>query len=67
MKHLEADTTMDAAWQAENMDRLLGFEILSRTLRATFQPMAPELLADKVGMDKGMSFKMVKEIAGRMS
>jgi hypothetical protein len=53
------DPTLNPAWQAEQMDRLLGFEILTRTLSACYQPMAPELLADKVGANKSFSNKII--------
>lgn len=53
------DPTLNPAWQAEQMDRLLGFEILTRTLNACYQPMAPELLADKVGANKSFSNKII--------
>ncbi len=62
MKTLEPDITTDPTWLEEQADRLLGFEILHRTLSATYQPMPPELLADKIGADKGYSFKVIKGI-----
>ncbi len=62
MKHSERDCTLDPLWLEEQMDRLLGFEILQRTLNASYQPMAPELLSDKIGADKGVTHKIVKSI-----
>lgn len=60
MKPLEAsDPTLDPKWQEEHTDRLLGFEILTRTLHAAYQPMAPEILADKVGANKSFSNKII--------
>jgi hypothetical protein len=53
------DPTLDPVWQAEQMDRLLGFEILTRVLSASYQPVAPELLADKVGANKSFSNKII--------
>lgn len=54
--------TLDPVWLDEQMDRFLGFEILVRTLRAAYQPINPECLADKIGADKGISHKIVKSI-----
>ena len=58
----ERDCTLDPAWIEEQMDRLLGFEILTRSLKASYQPMAPEVLSDKIGADKGITHKIVKSI-----
>jgi len=54
-----ADPTLDFKWQAEHMDRLLGFEILTRTLNACYQPVSPGRLADKVGANKSFSNKII--------
>lgn len=63
MKHsLHNDITTSPAWQGEHIDRLLGFEILSRSLRAQYQPLDPARLADKVGLDKGSAFRIVQQI-----
>jgi hypothetical protein len=59
---LDNDVTTSRAWQEEQIDRLLGFEILSRTLRAQYQPIDPAVLADKVGLDKGTAFRIVQQI-----
>lgn len=59
---LDNDITTSRAWQEEQIDRLLGFEILSRTLRAQYQPIDPAVLADKVGLDKGTAFRIVQQI-----
>jgi hypothetical protein len=58
----EVDCTLDPVWLADQQDRLLGFEILTRTLKASYQPIAPEVLSDKIGADKGLTHKIVKEI-----
>lgn len=57
-----SDVTLDPKWQAEQMDRLLGFEILTRTLTAQYQPMSPELLADKIGAHKGLAFTIIQNL-----
>ncbi len=62
MKHSEGDITLNPVWQAEQMDRLLGFEILTRTLTAQYQPISPELLADKIGAHKGLAFTIVQNL-----
>lgn len=62
MKASPVDPTMDRAWQEEQTDRLLGHEILSRALRAEFQPMDAERLSDKIGLDKGVAFRVVQSI-----
>ena len=68
MRHLaQSDITLDPEWQAEQMDRLLGFEILSRVCTATYQPIDPELLADKIGANKGLSFKILKNLSRRLN
>ena len=68
MKHSgSSDITLDPDWQAEQMDRLLGFEILQRACTATYQPIDPELLADKIGASKGLSFKIVKNLSRRLN
>lgn len=67
MKHLAVDPTLDPEWQAEQMDRLLGFEILTRTLRACYQPLEPEVLADKIGANKGFTFKLLQNVKSRLN
>lgn len=62
MSRLPPDITLDPAWQQEQADRLLGFEVLNNILHARYQPMDPERLADKIGADKGYSFMVVKNI-----
>jgi len=67
MKHLASDLTLDPEWQAEQMDRLLGFEILTRTLNAHYQPLEPEILADKIGANKGFTFKLLQNVKSRLN
>jgi hypothetical protein len=63
MKTLEfEDITLDPRWLEEQSDRLLGFEVLTRVLAARYQPMSPEVLSDKVGLDKGFAFSVLKSI-----
>ena len=49
------------------MDRLLGFEILTRALAGCYQPVPPELLADKVGAGKGFSNRIIVDVKRRYS
>lgn len=56
------DPTADRNWQDEQTDRLLGYEVLSRSMRAEFQPMDAERLSDKIGLDKGVAFRVVQSI-----
>jgi hypothetical protein len=49
------------------MDRLLGFEILTRTLTAQYQPISPELLADKIGAHKGVAYTIVQNLQRKLN
>jgi hypothetical protein len=59
---LQTDITTDLAWQEEQVDRLLGFEVLQSVLNARYQPMEAERLADKISLDKGVSYRIVQSI-----
>lgn len=61
-RYSDGDITTSCQWQEEQIDRLLGFEILSRSLRAQYQPIDPSVLADKIGLDKGNAFRIVQQI-----
>lgn len=54
--------TLNPAWLNGQMDLFLGFEILTRTLGAKYQPLEPEALADKIGADKGITHKVIKHL-----
>lgn len=62
MKRANQHITLDPAWIDDQMDRFLGFEILTRTLSARYQPIEPESLADKIGADKGITHKVIKHL-----
>jgi hypothetical protein len=62
MKCLESDITLDPKWQDEQVDRLLGFEILQRMLHAEYQPIEAAILADKVAIDKGAAYRIIRSI-----
>ena len=67
MRRSESDITLSPEWQAEQMDRLLGFEILTRTLTAQYQPINPELLADKIGAHKGVAYTIVQNLQRKLN
>lgn len=62
-----SDVTLDPQWRAEQMDRLLGFEVLTRTLTAQYQPINPELLADKIGAHKGIAFIIIQNLQRKLN
>lgn len=62
MKCLESDITLDPKWQNDQIDRLLGFEILLHILHAEYQPIDAAVLADKVAIDKGLAYRITRSI-----
>ncbi len=56
------DITLDPLWEAEQVDRLLGFEVLRRTVDARYQPVNPVDLADRVAVDKGYPHRIIEKI-----
>jgi hypothetical protein len=64
MRHLP-ENTKNRVWLAEQMDRLLAFEVLKKVCTADPEPISPELLADKIGLNKGFSYNMMTQIANR--
>ena len=67
MKSSDGDITLNPEWQSEQMDRLLGFEILTRSLNAQYQPISPEVLADKIGAHKGYAYTIVQSIQRKLN
>lgn len=65
-KPLGADPTTDIRWQEQQMDRLLGFELLNRVLRAEYQEMKPEVLAGKIGAHKGIAYSITESIKAKL-
>lgn len=43
------DITTNRIWLAEQVDRLLGFEVLTKAISGNPLPIPPSLLADKIG------------------
>lgn len=61
------DVTTDPIWKAEQMDRLLGFEVLKKVCTGDPDPIPPLLLADKIGVNKGFSFDMLENISNNLN
>lgn len=59
------DITTNRMWLAEQVDRLLGFEVLTKAISGNPSPMPPSLLADKIGVYKGYPFAIIKEAAAK--
>jgi hypothetical protein len=59
------DITNNPEWIAEQTDRLLGFEVLTKLLTSDPRPIAPGFLADKIAMHKGYSHKILSDIRTR--
>lgn len=62
MNHCLNDITLDPAWREEQVDRLLGFEILQNALNARYAPVEPARLADKISADKGIAYRILQSI-----
>ena len=62
MPSLDADITLNEAWQEEQTDRLLGYEILKHTMTADYHPVEPADLADKIAADKGLSHRIIESL-----
>ena len=59
------DITNNPDWIAEQVDRLLGFEVLCKLLTADPRPSPPGSLADKIGVYKGYSHSILSDISTR--
>lgn len=62
MQTSEDDPTSNKEWLSEQVDRLLGFEILHRTLHAQYQPIEPTALSDKTGLDRNAAKRIVTHL-----
>jgi hypothetical protein len=67
MKPSPNDPTLDPGWQAEQTDRLLGFEILTRTLSAKYQPISPQELSDRIAANKNFSYSIIQSIRRKLN
>ncbi len=61
-KCLADDVTIDPAWLLEQTDRLLGFEVLQHALKADFHGMDATKLAERVALDKNVSYRITQRI-----
>jgi len=61
MTRQERDPSLDREWINENMDRMLGYEILQRCIRAQYQEMDAVELEDAVGADYGLCTRIIKK------
>lgn len=59
------DITESPVWMAEQVDRLLGFEVLTKLVTSDPRPIPPGSLADKIGVYKGYSHTILSEIRTR--
>jgi hypothetical protein len=59
------DITNNPDWISEQVDRLLGFEVLCKLLTADPRPIPPGSLADKIGVYKGYSHTILSDIRTR--
>jgi len=62
----EPDPSCDAGWQMAHTDRLLGFEFLNMVVRARYHEMKPEVLADKIGVHKGIAYSITESIKAKL-
>jgi len=67
MPHSDTDPSVDADWQAEQTDRLLGFEVLQRVMRADYHPVNADALADKVGIDKNLTHRILENLRRKLN
>lgn len=65
--HSPNDKSLDPEWQAEQTDRLLGFEILTRTLAARYQPLSPQELSEKIAANKNYSYSVIQSIRRKIN
>lgn len=61
MTRAERDPTLDPKWLGENLDRMLGYEILQRSFRSEYQEMNPVQLEDAVGVDYGFYARIINK------
>jgi hypothetical protein len=57
------DITTNGIWLSEQVDRLLGFEMLTKAISCNPRPMPPSILADKIGTYKGYPHAVILEAA----
>ena len=63
----DTDPSADPVWQAEQADRLLGFEVLQHVMRADYHPVPADALADKVGIDKNLTYRILEKLRPQLN
>ena len=56
------DKTDDPAWMEKQTDRLIAWELLQRSLHAQYAPIESAELADKIGSDKGLTYRIIDRL-----
>lgn len=56
------DITTDKAWIGEQIDRLLGWELLKRELTCDVTPISTVELCDNIGVNKGFVHTILKQV-----
>ena len=56
----EEDITLNEEWLNENIDRLLSWEILKRSLTLDQQPIPSQKLCDMIGVPKNYVFNVIQ-------
>ena len=59
MQNSEDDPTSNQEWLNEQIDRLLGFEILHRSVSAAYQPLEVTTLCDLTGINRNASKRII--------
>lgn len=62
MQNSEDDPTSNREWLNEQVDRLLAFEILYRSIHAKYQPLEATALSDKTGLDRNAAKRIINNI-----
>lgn len=62
MPTLPDDITTDPEWEEQQSNRLLGYEILRRSLDGRTLEIEPGHLGEIAAMDKGVTFRILQRI-----
>tara|TARA_Y100001938_G_scaffold150624_1_gene242501 strand:+ start:212 stop:433 length:222 start_codon:yes stop_codon:yes gene_type:complete len=61
----EEDITLDENWINEQVDRILAWELMTRSLTLNTEEVPPEKLCDMIGVPKNYVFEVIKKISNR--
>lgn len=61
----EEDVTLNEDWINEQIDRLLAWELMTRSLTLNTEEVPPEKLCDMIGVPKNYVFGVIKKISNR--